>query len=665
MVQKTSPFIESKYGWNLGESGWNTGADENFLKFAFMLDNGVDGVVTSLPQTPVNGTSYYLTTDNRFYFVADGTYYSSPCPKWFTFKIKNSGQKRIYDGSSIVSLPSDIDVSSIISQGIASTNKLISDLANATGSSYVGFTQDASSSVKRTVLSKLRDRYSVRDFSSIQAGIDYLSSIGGGELYLPAGNYYESFVIKDKVKVVGDLYKTVIYPSTPSDLDVIVSRDFYNLTGTNNYSNNTPNGFGLKNLIISGTSSTNFTGNLKGLSIYGYNYDIENVFIKDVPGRGCHLEWGQYGEPPFGMETTVRNLRVDNVGEEGLWFAGPHDSDFDHVIIVDAGQKSDNTYDGFHQEGFGNGRFRNLHVWHRSTSVNRVRWSVYANGSSEFVSCHAEGGRKQLYFGGYCVWVAGNIYAPRSTDSQIVLDGEMNILDSRYSSDDPLVDAQMLELGRAKQSARNRVKLNANFSATSSTKSPVLFTNDAGNEVDIRMGGWTGSSIISGTAHYSSDINIRQAFPNKAFLRRGAQTNYATRFDGYGNQTARSASIPGTAEISYNVQLSPSLTVTSFDASSVGFSAVVPRQDGIYGLSGPAGSSSINTGFFVDNSGLFYAGGNSTTAKLRANTTGVGFYGNNPIAKQSVSGSRGSNAALQSLLTALSNLGIITDSTSA
>ena len=42
----------------------------------------------------------------------------------------------------------------------------------------------------------------------------------------------------------------------------------------------------------------------------------------------------------------------------------------------------------------------------------------------------------------------------------------------------------------------------------------------------------------------------------------------------------------------------------------------------------------------------------------------IGFYGTTKVAKQTVTGSRGSNAALASLLTALSNIGLITDSSS-
>lgn len=195
MVQKTSPFIESKYGWNLGESNWNTGADENFIKFAFMLDNGVDGVVNSLPQTPVNGTSYYLTSDNRFYFVVDGTYYSSPCPKWFTFKIKTSGQKRIYDGSGVISLPSDIDVSSIIGQTANTASKIIADLASPSGSSYVNFIQDGTGTVSRLVQDKLRDVVSVKDFGVKGDGTtNDLNNLkkacaSGKPLFFPSGRY--------------------------------------------------------------------------------------------------------------------------------------------------------------------------------------------------------------------------------------------------------------------------------------------------------------------------------------------------------------------------------------------------------------------------------------------------------------------------------------------
>lgn len=51
--------------------------------------------------------------------------------------------------------------------------------------------------------------------------------------------------------------------------------------------------------------------------------------------------------------------------------------------------------------------------------------------------------------------------------------------------------------------------------------------------------------------------------------------------------------------------------------------------------------------------------------QVKVGTTNVGFYGTNPVAKPAVTGSRGGNAALASLLTALASQGLITDSTTA
>ena len=54
---------------------------------------------------------------------------------------------------------------------------------------------------------------------------------------------------------------------------------------------------------------------------------------------------------------------------------------------------------------------------------------------------------------------------------------------------------------------------------------------------------------------------------------------------------------------------------------------------------------------------------NSTT-RIQANGTGLGFFAATPVAKPTVTGSKGANAALTSLLTQLASLGLITDSSS-
>ena len=66
------------------------------------------------------------------------------------------------------------------------------------------------------------------------------------------------------------------------------------------------------------------------------------------------------------------------------------------------------------------------------------------------------------------------------------------------------------------------------------------------------------------------------------------------------------------------------------------------------------GTGTINLGYLV-------AAGGTRVEPLAGK---VGFYGTTPITKPTVSGSRGSNAALASLITALANLGLLTDSSS-
>lgn len=55
----------------------------------------------------------------------------------------------------------------------------------------------------------------------------------------------------------------------------------------------------------------------------------------------------------------------------------------------------------------------------------------------------------------------------------------------------------------------------------------------------------------------------------------------------------------------------------------------------------------------------------ATDASFRHLGSGLGFYGATAATKQTISGSRGGNAALADLLTKLAALGLITDSTTA
>lgn len=70
--------------------------------------------------------------------------------------------------------------------------------------------------------------------------------------------------------------------------------------------------------------------------------------------------------------------------------------------------------------------------------------------------------------------------------------------------------------------------------------------------------------------------------------------------------------------------------------------------------------------WLVDAEGDTWQAGDATIAgDLDHNGSNVGFYGTAPASKQAVAGSRGGNAALASLLSALATIGLITDSSTA
>lgn len=109
MVMKTAPFVEGKYGWDYGENGWHYGMDENILKFSFLFDRNINGIVSSLP-APVNGAAYFLTTDKRLYFAVGTSWYSTPIPLWFELVVEATGDVVRFNGDTLISTGTTSDV---------------------------------------------------------------------------------------------------------------------------------------------------------------------------------------------------------------------------------------------------------------------------------------------------------------------------------------------------------------------------------------------------------------------------------------------------------------------------------------------------------------------------------------------------------------------------
>jgi hypothetical protein len=188
MAAEISPFVEANFGWPYGSSGWNDDMDANLVKFSYLFDRNIDGIVGSLPAI-VNGKAYFLTLDNRLYFDVDGQRYSSPTPKWFVVTDRVSGQTYQFDGTTL----NNIDTPSSIDSRLDSVELVLT----STGSSLVGHTDGLTGSIDTDVSATLKEIINARRFGAIGNGVtddtaaiqSALIAAAGKILIIPAGNY--------------------------------------------------------------------------------------------------------------------------------------------------------------------------------------------------------------------------------------------------------------------------------------------------------------------------------------------------------------------------------------------------------------------------------------------------------------------------------------------
>jgi hypothetical protein len=178
-------------------------------------------------------------------------------------------------------------------------------LTAASGSALIGYTQGAAGAIALTVLSKLRQSVSAKDFgalgnsiandtTSIQAAIDAVAATGGGQVLLPSGTYLVSgLTLKSGVVLVGDgKAATIIQLLSNTNEHVIKSLNFETLVGTSPSTGDFGiYNAGLRQLTVSGNGD-NQTIAKHGLAYFGIDLQLQDVAIKSCKG------WGVYAEAP-------------------------------------------------------------------------------------------------------------------------------------------------------------------------------------------------------------------------------------------------------------------------------------------------------------------------------------------------------------------------------
>lgn len=382
MTQQQSPWLEGAYGWGFGEGGWNTGMDENLLKFSFMFDGNVDSIVGSLPSA-VNGQAHFLTSDNRLYFAVGTTYFSSPVPKWFVFKVRSTGQCYQFNGTSatVIDSPSQIEsrltavevvasslgtaafedigafatqseLDVVEAQAQAYTDTLRADIAAPVGAAQVGFGQ----TVVDKVLSVSVEKYGavsggVVDCSSaFTAAIAEVIAAGGGEVVALNGPYLISGTASPDTMLNG-----ILLPSN----GVTQNTNVVNLRGS-----------GVTRLLC-GTNNTM-------LIRVASSYTRVEGFILDNNGKtGC---WGMGLVPENMSQTTTLVAQSFNDIENNVF-----EGSFVEGLVIQPGPTVLGADSGCFYNNFKRLKFNlpTRHVWSKKpvtylVSNNRLTRSIFS-----------------------------------------------------------------------------------------------------------------------------------------------------------------------------------------------------------------------------------------------------------------------------------------------
>jgi hypothetical protein len=246
------------------------------------------------------------------------------------------------------------------------------------------------------------------DRAAIQAAINAVAAAGGGCVYFPAGVYIIG--AEPGTGALGGLQMmgphVLLQGEAPraSVLQLANSTNRYLLYGPSNvdslWGTNSSAGienWSLLNMEFNGNSANNTSGN--GIWIYGWLPIVQNVFIRNIAQNAWRSEGGA-GASTFSFEGAITNVKIDTCGQHGFWFGGPSDSVLTNIIVKDAGQSANNTYDAIHLDNSAS-RFYSAHSWHSGGVTNRTRYGLYdAIGGSTYVGCQFEGSNTNVCVSG-------------------------------------------------------------------------------------------------------------------------------------------------------------------------------------------------------------------------------------------------------------------------
>lgn len=230
------------------------------------------------------------------------------------------------------------------------------------------------------------------DTSALMAADAKARQIGGWVQIAEGICWVSQIVVQSDSDIRGSGPRTIIKSLPGSNKDLIYGINSAALWGTASPSGSFAARVTLRDLTLDGNRSNNTAGSC--LAIWGPRLKIQNVNIQNAAEHGMRTEYVDeaIGNSTGSMEGTFENIVIDTTGKHGWWHNGPHDSNVNGLIVVDASQSGANQYDAIYADLSSTSRWSHIHTWARRSSAHPRAGINLIGGGQEFSNAHFEGG---------------------------------------------------------------------------------------------------------------------------------------------------------------------------------------------------------------------------------------------------------------------------------
>ena len=229
------------------------------------------------------------------------------------------------------------------------------------------------------------------DSTAIQNAINAARAAGGGVVAFHAGVFVVSrpLILYTNVTLRGAGVRATVLRKSASggSFALVRSENFASLTGTDSTAGVTNTS--LQTIGLDGNVSAGAGGN--GVEIYGYGHIFLNVTVFNCAGRGIWSEYRGASQETNAIEAMLVDVKVHNCQGGGIYWNGPHDSQWVNVLVHSCGPPgatSGSTTKGVEAGPKSSGlRVSNGHIW----GLNHG-WAWYLDTEAPgLVNCTGEG----------------------------------------------------------------------------------------------------------------------------------------------------------------------------------------------------------------------------------------------------------------------------------